>query len=432
MLLKNATLFQISPARVASADVRIVDGIIGKVGRNISAAGVEEVLDLAGKILMPGLVCAHTHLYSSLSRGMPGPKRAPRNFVEILKGIWWKLDRALDEEAIYYSALAGAIEAAKYGTTTIIDHHASPNCIGGSLHLIKKALQEVGLRGVLCYETTDRGGLGQRDDGLEENERFIAANRKNQQFKGLVGAHASFTLSEGTLAMLGTIMAKYGTGLHIHAAEDRADVRSTRGKFKLGITERLLNHGLLGRRTILAHGVHLAPDELEDVKDVGAWLVHNPRSNMNNRVGYAPLREFGLRCALGTDGFPADMFEEAKIGFFRNAESGQTVGVAGLAGLLHGGHLLASELFGREFGAVTRESVADFVVMDYRPPTPLTSLNAAGHFLFGMNSSMVESVMVEGKWVVRDRRLIGVDEERTMQEARKVAARLWKRMEKLH
>lgn len=430
-LLKNATAVVLDPPSASLCDIRISDGSITECARTLKRKSGEETVDLRGKMVMPGLICAHTHLYSSLSRGMPAPLHPPENFKGILREIWWKLDRALDDEAIYYSALAGAIEAVRCGTTTIVDHHASPNAITGSLDLIRDALQEVGIRGVLCYEVTDRGGEKGRDLGLQENDRFIRSHERHPAFRGLVGAHASFTLSDRTLHECSDLAFETGTGVHIHVAEDKADVLDARRKHMSGLIERLSKAKALMPRSVLAHCVHLQQEEIARIRDSGAWVVHNPRSNMNNNVGHAPTHLFGSRSALGTDGFPADMFEEARSGYFRNQESQEKADSTSMVRFLHAGQDLLTVIFGRKFGTLKKGSAADLLVLDYIPPTPLTSHNLSYHFLFGLRSSMVESVMIAGRWTVWNRNLVGIDEERVLGKATKVAASLWRRMAKL-
>ncbi|MEO8167756.1 MAG: putative aminohydrolase SsnA [bacterium] len=430
MLLKNGTVVTFSPSSGARIDLRVQHGNIVARAKNLSAHTGEEIVDLTGKFIFPGMVNAHTHLYSALSRGMSGPKQSPKNFVDILKKIWWKLDESLDEESIYYSALVGSIDAMKFGTTTLIDHHASPNRIYGSLDIIKNAMSQVGLRGILCYETTDRGGHKRCEEGLEENQRFVTENVNNPKFRGTMGAHASFTLSDDTMQALGELATLHDCGVHIHVAEDKADVRDSLKRHGVGLVKRLVKFELLSRKSILAHGVHLSASELARVAQTGAWMVHNPRSNMNNAVGYAPLQWFGEHSALGTDGFPADMFEESKLGFFRNQESDHKVGFIRLPEMLQAGQRLVSIFFGREFGRLKVGTPADLIVLDYIPPTPLNAGNLLGHFLFGMNSGMVESVMVNGEWRMVNGELIGIDEEKVMGEAAKAAKKLWARMSK--
>ena len=428
LLLKNTLATTLIPPAIEECDLRIDDGKIIDRARHLRPKRDEEVVDLQGRIVMPGFVCSHTHLYSALSRGMPPPKSAPRNFVEILQKVWWKLDGALDEEAIYYSALVGAIEAVKFGTTTLIDHHASPNFVTGSLDLIKHAMSQVGMRGILCYETTDRGGKLRRDLGLKENERFVMENASNAHFRGTIGAHAQFTLDDDSLLWLGELAAMYDCGVHIHVAEDEADVVNAQKKHKQDIVERLEKFGILRKKSLIVHGVHLSKKQLATIARSGAWMIHNPRSNMNNAVGHAPLQWYGEHAALGTDGFPADMFEESKFGYFRNAESESPVGFSRIPEMLHNGQRLASEFFGRTFGTLQKGSPADLVILGYYPPTPLTSRNLLGHFLFGMNSSMVEHVMVNGNRIVWDKHLVGIDEHELMQKAACAAKKLWSRM----
>jgi putative selenium metabolism protein SsnA len=429
-LLQHAVCLTLYPPSVESADLRIRYGVIVDRKKHLVRQPGEKVFDLTGRLIMPGLVCAHTHLYSSLSRGMPMPRRAPANFLEILQKVWWKLDRALDEESIYYSALAGAMDAVRCGTTTIFDHHASPESVGGSLDIIKAALNEVGVRGVLCYEVTDRGGKRKRDLGLAENERFIRANRENAMFRGMVGAHASFTLGDDSLRGCGEVAAACGTGIHIHAAEDVYDESHSREAYGRGIVDRFTQANLLTQDSILAHGVHFSDGEIKKVRAAGCTLVHNPRSNMNNRVGCAAIHLFGEHGALGTDGFPADMFEETKFAFFKRRDTHREERVD-LMQLLDGGQRLASSMFGGRFGGLAKGAAADLVVLKYQAPTPMSKDNCGGHFLFGMQSSMVESVMTAGEWVMKDREITGVDATVLAEKAAKAAKKLWNKMRKL-
>lgn len=429
-LLKNAACVTLHPPTVDAVDLRIRGGVISERKANLAAKPDEAVVDLSGRMVMPGFVCAHTHLYSSLSRGMPGPADPPKNFLEILQRVWWKLDRALDDESVYYSALMGAIDAVRCGTTTIVDHHASPSSIGGSLDIIKEAVSKIGLRGALCYEVTDRGGKRKRDKGLEENERFIRANAKNASFRGLVGAHASFTLGDESLRLCGEMAATYNVGVHIHAAEDAYDAGHAMEKHGCSIVERLARFDILKKGTILAHCVHLSEAEIAVVRTAGCSLVHNPRSNMNNRVGYAPVHAFKKAGALGTDGFPADMFEETKFAFYKRQDS-RSLRPVDVTALLDGSQRMASDIFGGTFGTLAKGAAADLVVMKYDAPTPVTKENCAGHFLFGMQSSMVESVMAAGEWVVKDREVVGVDTDAVYEHAQRAAKKMWKKMEAL-
>ncbi len=431
-LLRNAGLITLDPPEYQRGDLRIETGSVSDRGAGLQARSGEEEIDLSGKLVMPGMVCAHTHLYSALARGMPGPPRLPGNFREVLELVWWRLDRALDEETIYWSALAGAAEAALSGTTCLFDHHASPGCIKGSLDIVRRALEEVGLRAVLCYEITDRGTRHQRDDGVEENRAFLEWTRRqpDRNFRALVGAHASFTLEDDSLRHCADLMRVYDTGLHIHAAEDCCDVEDTRSRFGKGVVERLAAFGALNDHTILAHGTHLEGREIEATRAAGAWLAHNPRSNMNNRVGYAPVKLFGNGLALGTDGIGADMFEEARFAFFKSSEEGLGLDADYWLRALASNQRLASNQFGVDLRRLSPGSAADLIILDDVSPTPITAENLASHFLFGFSSASVESVMVAGKFIIRDRKP-SFDATRIREGARLASRKLWDRMAEL-
>jgi putative selenium metabolism protein SsnA len=428
MLLTGGHLLRLYPSGLTRADLRIDGDRITGRGTRLTPRPGEVVEDCTGKLILPGLVCAHTHMYSALARGMPSPRSAPRSFPDMLGKVWWKLDEALDQESIYYSAVVGAIEAVRCGTTTLVDHHASPNAIPGSLDVIRDAFRAVGVRGVLCYEVTDRGGVRRRDAGLAENDRFLAATRDDPQFKGVVGAHASFTLSDSSLAALGDLVRFHKSGVHIHVAEALDDVARTARDHDCGILDRLATYRLLNDRAILAHGVHLTPKDLERVRRAGAWLVHNPRSNMNNGVGHANVDEFGAHAALGTDGWPADMWEEARLAHVRLRERLGLASAYPVLQLLEGGQQLASTVFNRPFGTLEKGAVADAVVCGYVPPTPIDTRNAGWHALFGLRTSMIERVMVGGRWVMSDGVVAGIDLPEVMKHARCEAAGIWTRM----
>jgi putative selenium metabolism protein SsnA len=428
MLLRGASIATIHPPCVERADLRIDGDSIVDRGTGLRPHRGERVEDCTGLLIMPGQVCAHTHVYSALSRGMPAPRTAPRTFSEILRKVWWKLDQALDEESIHYSALVGAIEAAQCGTTTIIDHHASSNAIAGSLDVIRDAFAAVGIRGVLCYEVSDRGGTRRCEAGLAENDRFLSATRLDPLVRGLVGAHASFTLSDRSLAALGDLVRYHQSGIHIHVAEAREDVALTARRHGCGVIDRLERHGVLSQFSVLAHGVHLTRRELARIADAGAWLVHNPRSNMNNGVGHAQVERFGDLAALGTDGWRADMFEEARAAHFGLRDRLGPAAPDLAPRLLDGSQRLAASLFGMPFGTLEPGAVADLVVHQYDPPTPLSRSNVAWHALTGLHPGTVRHVMAAGRWICRDGSVTTVDVPRVQRLAARAAARLWKRM----
>jgi putative selenium metabolism protein SsnA len=438
-LLKSARVITLDPPNIETADLRIEGGQIASRAESLDPLPEDEIINAAGKLVMPGMVCAHTHLYSALARGMPAPPRTPANFKEILELIWWRLDRALDAEAIYYSALAGAMDAARAGTTCLIDHHASPSHIKGSLQIVREAIQEVGLRAVLCYEVTDRGGPRERDQGIAENEAFLSWTRNAVSpnspstapspslFRAMVGAHASFTLSDESLRMCAELMREFDAGLHIHAAEDFCDVEDARERFGAGVVARLANLGALISKTILAHAVHLDDSDIEVARNHGAWFAHNPRSNMNNQVGYAPVSKFMPRLLMGTDGIGADMFEEARFAFFNGRDSRAGLDAGDWLRVLANNQKFASTLYGTDLNSLPPGSAADLLIVDYQPPTDLNEGNLAWHLMFGLTSACVESVMVAGRFVIRNREA-SFDSETYYQNARRTSEKLWARL----
>jgi putative selenium metabolism protein SsnA len=428
--LCGATLCELKPARVRRATLILDGAAIAEVRDGEPPPGAERI-DCAGALVLPGLVCGHTHLYSALARGMPPPEVAPANFTEILERVWWRLDRALDDEAVEVSALWGAVEAARAGVTTVVDHHASPAAIDGSLDRVGGALERVGLRGILCYEVTDRGGADGARAGIRESERFLQSlgrrpgDALRPLLRGMVGAHAGFTLGHDSAVQLADLAQRRRAGIHIHVAEDACDARHLLPGREGSIVDWLDAYRLLGPRALLAHCVHVDDEGAARIVAAGAHVAHNPRSNMNNAVGYARPARFGAKLVLGTDGIGADVLAEAQAGFFAARAHGAPFDpLAALAAA----QSFAAAAFDAGIGRLEAGCPADLAVFGYRPPTPLDAGNLFGHLVFGLSTAHLTDLFVAGKPVMRARVLLNVDEEALAAKARDVAARLWKRM----
>ncbi|HEX9716496.1 MAG TPA: amidohydrolase family protein, partial [Actinomycetota bacterium] len=322
------------------------------------------------------------------------------------------------------------MDALLTGTTTLVDHHASPNAIEGSLDVIAEALDEIGLRSVLCYEVTDRDGPERAVAGVEENRRFLKAGWPLA--RGTVGAHASFTLSEETLAACAEVARDAGVGVHVHVAEDAADERDAQARFGERVVDRLARQGVLAEGALLAHCVHVDAGEIEAIRDAGATVAHNPRSNMNNSVGRAPVVALGEGVALGTDGIGADMFAETKTAYWRSREESVFASASWPLARLARGATVAGRAFGEPgLGRIEPGAPADLVVLEYTDVTPATDANIPWHWLFGMGAHHVRDVMVAGEMVVADRLLTRVDQEELAAKAREQAERLWERMHEI-
>jgi len=418
----------LDPVVVTTADVLVRDGRVADLGA-IDAPDAERI-DCSGCLVIPGNVCAHHHLYSALARGMPYRLEPPDNFVQVLQRVWWRLDRALDEDAVWLSAWSGGADALLAGTTTIVDHHASPNAIAGSLDRIAEALGELGARSVLCYEVTDRDGPERATAGIEENLRFCKGGFPLAL--GMVGAHASFTLSEETLAGCVEVARDADVGIHVHVAEDAADERDSISRFDVRVVERLAEARALGPRSLLAHSVHVDEREIELIRQTGTWVAHNARSNMNNRVGRAPVGELGERVALGTDGIDGDLFAESRTAFWRAREADPSVGPSWILKRMAASARLAAGVYEEPLlGTLQPSAPADLVVLAYDPPTPVTAENLAGHWAFGLSARHVRDVVVNGEVVVRERRLAKDSEAEVRARCRVAAEQLWRRMDAL-
>jgi len=432
-IFRNAMLVQFNPANVQLGELRVDGNTITAVGESVDLTGARELIDCRGAVVMPGLVNGHTHLYSALAAGMPGPSSPPRDFHEILKYVWWRLDRAHDLESVRTSGQVGGMAALRCGTTTLIDHHASPNAIDGSLDQLRAGLAETGCRGVLCYETTDRNGDGESVAGLAENERFIHQCQAEAagQFAGMVGAHASFTLSAAALEGCVDLARRLGVGVHIHVAEDPVDQRLTEQQFGHGLMERFRRAGLLDvAGTLLAHGTHLSSRDIAMVNERASTIsmAHNPNSNMNNAVGYAPVADFARSALLGTDGIGADMWREARTALFKSHDAHRSVGDARVLELLDGSARFASQCLGVTLGQLVEGAEADLVVTNYRPHTPLRSDNLTGHVVYAMGPEYVRDVMIAGHWCLRGGDIVSCDAISIANQSREVASRLHEAM----
>jgi len=393
-----------------------------------------ERLDARGQYVMPGNLCAHTHFYGAFARGMAIPGDPPKDFPEILERLWWKLDKALTLEDVRYSALVCLVDAVKHGTTTLIDHHASPNAIDGSLDVIAEAVEQAGLRACLCYEVTDRDGPERMRAGIAENVRFAKAQISNPkpQISATFGLHASLTLSDRSLE---ACRAAHDGGFHIHVAEHEADEYDSLKKSNTRVVDRLSRLGILGPQTITAHCVHIDHREAELLKESGTWVTHQPRSNMNNAVGAADIEgllRLGVRVCLGNDGFSNAMWEEWKAAYLlhkvwhRDPRRAGGYTITEMA--VQNNAALAGVFFPQApLGVLAPGAYADLIFVDYHPTTPLTAGNLPWHILFGFEPSAVTTTICGGRVLMKDRQLLTLDEAAITARSRELARKCWER-----
>lgn len=391
-----------------------------------------EAVDCSGKIVLPGFICAHHHFYSTMARGMVIPGEPASNFVEILERLWWKVDRALLEEDIMLSAQIPLIECIRNGTTTVIDHHASPGRPDGSLDLIEEGVRQAGIRASLCYEVSDRNVIG---DGIKENDRFIRKIGKGDgQIAAMMGLHASFTLSDETLETCVGIAKDAGVGCHIHVAEDQSDEEDSQNKYGMPVVHRLDKLGVTGPKSLFIHCIHIDDDEMDLIAATKTGVIHNPESNMNNAVGVTRLFDLlkrSILVGLGSDGMSSDMLSQMRCAYLLHRLANNDPRVAFLEApklLLENNADIGERQFGLPLGEIAEGRPADLAMLDYQPPTALSEENFLGHLIFGLVDATVDTTVCRGRILMQGKKILSMDEERIAARSRELATQMWKRL----
>ncbi|KAH0788964.1 putative aminohydrolase SsnA [Histomonas meleagridis] len=378
-----------------------------------------------GKFIMPGFVNAHGHYYGLFSRGLALKDPPAYTFLEVLQRLWWRLDRALQHEDSYLSAAAFNIVALKTGCTTVVDHHASPNCIEGANDDIAQAALDCHIRNHIAYEVTDRNGMDGAYAGIEENRRFIERcykKDKNPMLAASFGMHAPFTCSDETLkksveALQSVPEALPYVGYHIHVAEGQYDEDYSMKNYGKTCVQRLVDFGICGPNTIYGHCVFVNDEELDLIKKTGTNIVTNPSSNLNNAVGLPraeAILKRGIPLALGTDGMTYDMLQEMKFLYCAqklNHKDPRVMGYDSLKILMEGNSKLVSKAFQKKVGIIEPGAFADIILVDYDAPSPVTIGNLPWHMVFGMSGKDIHSTFVGGKQVVKNHELLTIDEK---------------------
>ncbi len=429
---------------IENGAILVQNGRIAAIGHNAELSAKHpdvKQLDARGQLIMPGNICAHTHFYGAFARGMGIPGPAPKDFPDILERLWWRLDRALLDMDVEYSALVSLVDAIKHGTTTLIDHHASPNAINNSLDQIAVAVERAGVRTALCYEVSDRNGLDGAQEGIDENVRFLYSlrERDGDLLAGTFGLHASLSLSDETLANCVTAVSDLDTGFHIHVAEHQVDEYDSLYNYNKRTVQRLADAGILGPKSIVAHAIHIDANEKNILKETGTWVTHQPRSNMNNAVGAADIEgmlRLGIPVCLGNDGFSNNMWAEWKMTYLmhkqdhRDPRRANGMDIVQMA--IENNSALAGMLWpDLPIGKLAENAAADIIFVDYHPTTPLSGGNLPWHIIFGFESSMVTTTIVGGEILMQDRQLLTLDEAEITARSRELAQQVWQRFENI-
>ena len=432
-VIKNGTVVTLEDKNrvLTNHSVLIEDELIVDIFHNSKDCSADLVIDATDKIIMPGFINTHMHFYSSFARGL-GKATPSNNFIEVLNNLWWKLDRQLTLEDSYYSTLVACIDGIKNGTTTFLDHHASPSHITGSLSQIGKAVRECGISASLCYEVSDRDGTRVAEEGIEENIRFTEEIAGIKQLHSTMGLHASFTLSDKTLKKAVNAASISKMGFHIHCAEDKEDQTDSISKYKKRVVERLSSRGVLTNKTVLAHGTHLNDNELALIKKADSIIVHNPQSNMNNAVGIADVIKMSqskITVGLGTDAMTTNMLEELRCGLWAQklSQKNPSSGFKELTDCLMSNANIVNRFFDQKRGSISPNHLADIVLINYTPPTPFNEETFLGHLVFGISGSRVNTTIARGKVLMKDGNLTCIDEKKIFMKTRELSSNLWKK-----
>lgn len=392
-------------------------------------------VDARGGLIMPGLINLHHHAYYTLARGLRPRPGAGKGLPALLEGRWWRLDRAMNLEDVYHGAAAAFLECVRSGVTTVFDHHASYGAVTGSLSEISRAADELGLRACLCYEVSGREGESKCRAAIQENVDFIreASRRGDGMRCGMMGMHAGFTLSDRTLeACMEALPAT--SGCHIHVAECLEDTTHSLQTYGKSVVRRLRERGVLGRKTLAAHCIHLNWEDVQILRETDTAVIHCPRSNMCNAAGAADVTEYSrarVGLGLGTDGEAADMLGElaAASALCRHSSQNPDAGFEELPrALFTSNAAFANRFFETPLGVLKPGAAGDVIVLDYRPPTPLTAENLDLHLLAAAGTARVSTTAAAGKLLMEYGVLLCADEEKLLDGARKQAADLWRRV----
>ena len=416
-ILTNATITDGFSFLMENAAIEIENSLIKRIGKNgeIVTSNVD-TFDLQGRLVLPGLLNPHHHLYSALATGL-APIGPTTSFNLILNNLWWHLDKTLNEESIYYSAIYGLIQSVKYGVTTIFDHHASMNAINGSLELIEKAFREIGVKGLLCYEISDRMGKDSVKAQLDENISFRESHHQNKQIQGLLGLHANFTLSENTLALIQK-QKPADLPVHIHCGEDRADFQYCVDHGYNGPVDRLNEFDLLSKDSLLAHCIHLSEKDYKLISEIQPLVISNPESNANNNVGEMDITKIP-KYILGTDGMTGNVLGTMRSHFLqrnRNINNPLDIQFRYPANIV--------QRFFPDSGTLTVGMRADLAVTNYIPVTDINLDNLFYHLIFGVQGQPMYMTVADGRILFNDGKFISIDEYDILKRVEKVARKL--------
>ena len=440
MLIKNGLIVTMDKDQriIAGGSIAIEDGRIVSVkrGKAVGKEKPEEVIDARGKIVLPGFICSHTHLHGMFLRDAPLKIEPPTDFAQILQRVWWPMDEAMTREDAYASALISCLEFIKTGTTLFADTFSGPNAMSGVLDRIATAIGRSGIRGIIAFEATERRTHAEGARGTKENERFIRKVKKERmpRVQGMFSVHAPFTVSDELLHYVRELASRYKVPVTIHVSEGLMDLYHSYEHFGKRAIERLNDTDFLAQDVVLAHCVHVSDEELTILKKTGAKVAHNPMSNMLNAVGVAPvvrMLSMGIPVGLGNDGYIFDGFENLRTAFLLHKVALRDPRAISPMEVLEMATIRGAELYGlqNELGSLEPGKLADIIIIDSAlAPTPVRPGSVVGHLVNTADGDDVETMIVGGKVVMSERRVLTLDEAEAVKVARKSAEKLWQKL----
>lgn len=420
------------------------DGAVAIEGNRIVAVGpreeVEAVhsapskIDATGKIVSPGFICTHTHMPSVVGHSMPVDFSKFQAFMDLLTKWWWPdVEEQTTAEGIYWTTLWAAGKMLKTGTTTVCDMVEAPSVVDGCLDRTADAIEKLGSRAVVCYESTERISLENAGAGINENVRFFKERKAlgDSRVTGRIGVHTAFTASEEMLRRVRGIATDLGAGIVIHVAEIPPPMVVE--KFGRTAPVVLRDAGFLGPDVLAVHCIHMEPDEIGIWKDYDVKVSHTPMSNMLGGSGVAPVVDMlnqGITVSLGHDCFfTLDIFQYVRMAYLLHKvhhhnpmliPSFQAIDLA----TTNAAKALQME---KEIGSIEVGKKADIIIIEPNQPSPLLPGLFYDTLINDVDGADVETVLVDGKVVVEDRKLVNVDEEDVHRKVVEETTALWKR-----
>ena len=414
--------------------VKISGGKIANIGSGSYQGSVDKTIDASGCVIIPGLITAHTHLYGILLRGASLNIEPPTDFAQVLQRVWWPVDEALTVEDAYASALSASADMLRNGSTLYADTYSGPNSIEGSLEAIAKGTKEVGMRGIVAFEMTERNDPKEAERGLQEGINFVNSLQNDDLISGMMSIHASFTVGDEIVTKAVEEAKNLNIPITVHTSEGLVDLYHNLEHSGERTVERLDRLGVLGKKTVLAHCVHIDDHEMDLIAKSKSAVAHNPMSNMLNAVGVSPvpdMLERGITVGLGNDGWIYDPFENMRCAMTIHRLASGNPSAIGPDEIFKMATLDGARCYGLEkkVGSLERNKLADIVILDgSNVPTPLTKQSVIGHLLNTFNGGYVRDVFVGGQQVVQNRNLTRIADNKVAEISRRSAEGLWTRL----